>query len=100
MADWSKLQAPLSRERDRLHGEINAIAGLMPLLMKRRNGKPWTQQDLTELRGALRRLPAIAPYVVVLVLPGSYVLLPVLAWWLDRRREQRVACNGDNQTRG
>jgi hypothetical protein len=27
--------------------------------------------------------------LVVMALPGSFVALPVLAWWLDRRRQNR-----------
>jgi hypothetical protein len=63
----------------------------MPLLMKQRNGEPWTQEDLTELRVHLRSLSVIGPYALVVILPGSYVLFPLLAWWLDRRRQKRVA---------
>jgi len=28
----------------------------------------------------------ISRYLVVLVIPGGVLLLPALAWWLDRRR--------------
>jgi hypothetical protein len=63
----------------------------MPLLMKQRNGEPWTQEDLTELRVHLRSLSVIGPYALVVILPGSYVLFPLLAWWLDRHRQKRVA---------
>jgi hypothetical protein len=31
----------------------------------------------------------MGPYVALLVLPGGFALLPLLAWWLDRRREKR-----------
>lgn len=86
----STLQGPLARERERIRAEIYAIAGLMPLLMKQRNGKRWTQQDMTELRSRLRSLITISPYLVVVLLPGSYFLFPLLAWWLDRRRERRI----------
>ena len=75
----STLQGPLARERERIRAEIYAIAGLMPLLMKQRNGKRWTQQDMTELRSRLRSLITISPYLVVILLPGSYCLFPLLA---------------------
>jgi len=39
----------------------------------------------------LRRLSNISPYLVVLALPGSFILLPALAWWLDRRRHRSDA---------
>jgi hypothetical protein len=37
----------------------------------------------------MRRMSTISPYLVVLALPGSFLLLPVLAWWLDRRRNRQ-----------
>jgi uncharacterized Tic20 family protein len=39
----------------------------------------------------VRALAHLSPYLVVLVLPGSFIALPVLAWWLDRRRQNRDA---------
>ncbi len=75
-----------ARERQYLLQEIVQIKGAMPLLMKRRNQGRWTREDKTELRRHLVRLSRISPYLVTLALPGSFVLLPALAWWLDRRR--------------
>jgi hypothetical protein len=48
----------------------------------------WTPEDREELRVHLRRLSSISPYLLVLALPGSFLLLPALAWWLDRRRNR------------
>jgi hypothetical protein len=44
----------------------------------------------TALRSHLRRLTGISPYLVVLVLPGSILMLPLI-WWLERRRGQQRA---------
>lgn len=76
------------RERRALLAELTQVRGLMPLLMKRRNGQRWTRTELAELRAQLRRLRDLSPYLVVLVMPGGLVLLPALAWWLDRRRQR------------
>jgi hypothetical protein len=38
------------------------------------------------LKAHLRRLSSISRYLVVLAMPGGVLLLPALAWWLDRRR--------------
>jgi hypothetical protein len=62
------------------------VRELMPLLMKRRNRQPWSDDDRQELRLHLRRLRDVSPYIAVVVLPGGFAMLPVLAWWLDRRR--------------
>jgi hypothetical protein len=78
-----------SREKKHLLAEILQVRGLMPLLMKQRNKGKWTSEDLAELRAHLRRLSNLSPYLVVLALPGSFVMLPALAWWLDRRRNNK-----------
>ena len=77
-----------ARERRSLVSEMAQIRGLIPLLMKRRNRLPWTLDDRAALRGHLKRLSAISPYLMCFVMPGGLALLPALAWWLDRRRQQ------------
>ena len=77
------------RERRHLTGEILLARGLMPLLMKPRNRQRWSDEDRGELAVHLRRLSYISPYLVVMVMPGGMLALPVLAWWLDRRRNRR-----------
>ena len=62
--------------------------------MKRRNGKEWTRAEQTEIVSGLRRLAGLSPYLVTLALPGSVLLLPLLAWWLDRRRNGPRAISG------
>jgi hypothetical protein len=61
----------------------------MPLLMKPRNKQRWTREDRAELRAHVRRLSGLSPYLVLVVLPGAPLTLPLLAWWLDRRRQHR-----------
>ncbi|MBA2485553.1 MAG: hypothetical protein H0V35_05545 [Nitrospira sp.] len=87
--------AALSRERDRIRAEMQGIRGLLPLLMKPRNGSRWTPVELAQLRGHLRNLTSLSPYLLVLMAPGSFVLFPLLAWWLDLRRQKR---NNPGQT--
>ena len=79
------------RERRRLLAEIVQVKGLLPVLMKPRNKQKWTPEDRVAIRAHLRRLSRLSPYLVVLVMPGGFVVLPALAWWLDRRRNRRVA---------
>ena len=78
------------REKKYLLSEILQVKGLMPLLMKPRNKQRWTVEDKAELQVHLRRLSNISPYLIVLALPGSFILLPALAWWLDRRRNRSL----------
>lgn len=76
------------RERKALLAEMVQVSGLMPLLMKRRNKQKWSDVDLLELNAHLKRLSKLSPYIVVFVMPGGFAMLPVLAWWLDRRRQR------------
>jgi hypothetical protein len=78
------------RERKFLLSELVQVKGLMPVLMKRRNKQRWTPEDVEEIRAHLRRLSKLSPYLVILVMPGGFAVLPVLAWWLDRRRNRRI----------
>jgi len=78
------------RERKFLLSEMSQVKGLMPVLMKRRNKQNWTPEDIAEIRVQVRRISKITPYLVVVVMPGGFVVLPVLAWWLDRRRGKRA----------
>jgi hypothetical protein len=78
------------RERQLITAELVKVKGLMPLLMKRRNGGNWSVAERHELIEQLHALAYLSPYLVVLVLPGSFMALPVLAWWLDRRRQRRL----------
>ena len=84
-----KVLAAQNRERQQLLGEMVKVRGLMPLLMKSRNGANWTAAERAALQGQLRALAYLSPYLVIMVMPGSFVALPVLAWWLDRRRQNR-----------
>ena len=78
------------RERKFMLCELTQVGGLMPLLMKPRNKQKWTPQDKAELRAHFKRLSNLSPYFVALVMPGGFVVLPALTWWLDRRRDRRA----------
>ena len=77
-----------AREKQRLLSECVQVKGLMPLLMKPRNHQRWTAADKALLAVHLQRLSRISPYLVVLIMPGGFFILPALAWWLDRRRNR------------
>ena len=78
-----KFYAMVERERKFMLAEMSQVKGLMPLLMKPRNKQKWSAADKRELRVLLKRLSQVSPYIAVIV-------LPVLAWWLDRRRGRRA----------
>ena len=80
----------MDRERKYVLGEVVQVTGLMPLLMKPRNHQKWTPEDRRQIVEHLRRLSMVSPYLAVMVMPGSFVVLPALAWWLDRRRQNNL----------
>lgn len=86
---WRQIVASQRREARHILTELLAMRGLMPLLMKTRNGGRWTPAERLELVAHLRRLSNLSPYLLFLLLPGSALLLPLYAWWLDRRRVSR-----------
>jgi len=86
---WQQLLSSQRREIRRILTELLAMRGMMPLLMKARNGGHWSYEEKEEIIGHLRRMAHLSPYLLVLMLPGSVFLLPAYAWWLDRRRLNR-----------
>lgn len=84
----------MARERMRIRAKIFSVHGLMPVLMKPRNGQRWTRQDRAEIVAHLRMLTIISPYFILFGFPGSFWLLPMTAWWLDQRRQKREVKHG------
>ena len=85
----SRLAASQKRQAREFVADVVRMRGLMPLLMKRRNGGLWTADEKSELLAQMRILSRVSPYLLFLLLPGSVLLLPIYARWLDRRRRQR-----------
>lgn len=84
-----RLLAAQRRQMRQAVAEAVQMRGLMPLLMKNRNGGRWTGDEKAELLRQMRILWRLSPYLLFLLLPGSALLLPLYAGWLDRRRKAR-----------
>jgi hypothetical protein len=85
----SRLARSQKRQAREFVADIVRMRNLMPLLMKNRNGGCWTAEEKTELLAQMRILSRVSPYLLLLLLPGSVLLLPIYARWLDRRRGLR-----------
>ena len=72
-----------------IRSELSQVRGLIPILMKRRNGGQWSAEDRAVLLRDLRALSNLSPYLIPLIMPGGILMLPILAWWLDYRRNKR-----------
>jgi hypothetical protein len=88
VAAYRSIDNVTQREKKHLLQELRHVRHLMPLLTKRRNKQVWAREDKQALHIHLRRVSDIIPYLIVLALPASFLLLPALAWWLDRRRNR------------
>lgn len=70
--------------------DLYHIQGFMQLLMKPRNGMPWTAEDKAAIRTHLKSLASSLPWVALFTLPGGSLLLPLLAFHLDRRKKRKI----------
>ena len=84
-----QLMQAQKRQAGAVVGDLVRMRGLMPLLMKNRNGGAWSPEEKAELLDPMRRLSRVSPVLLLLLLPGSAILLPIYAWWLDRRDRPR-----------
>jgi|GEM_PF-417754 len=70
--------------------EVQQMSGFMRLLMKQRNTEAkWTSEDIAELKTYIRHLKSYMPLLTCFLLPGGFLLLPLLAARLDRRKSIR-----------
>lgn len=76
------------RENRRFRDELAHMRGAWPLLMKQRNGGTWTPEDKVHLKAMVRSASSVSPYLFIWAIPGSMLLLPFLAWFLDRQRKR------------
>lgn len=86
---WQQIVSSQRREARRLVAELIAVRGVMPLLMKARNGGRWTAGEKQELLVHLRRMALLSPY-----LPGS---VPFQGATFNSRAMPGVASPAHNQ---
>ncbi|MBF0329375.1 MAG: hypothetical protein HQL10_09470 [Nitrospirae bacterium] len=76
--------------RDLILSEGRFFNDFIKLVFKERNSsEKWTDEELRLLRRHLKHLSVYIPGLVVFFLPGSMLLLPVLAEAIDRRKNIR-----------
>lgn len=77
------------REQSRFRKELATMRGsVMWLLRQRRQGR-WSAEERERLRGVMRSASSVSPYLLIWAVPGSLLLLPFMAWFIDRRRTAR-----------
>ena len=83
------LLAGNSREKNRFKRDIATIRGSVVFLARQRRQGQWTAHERQHLREVMRTASSVSPYLVIWVVPGSMLLLPFLAWFIDHRRKRR-----------
>ena len=78
-----------TREKKRFVSELVQIRGAWPLLMKQRNGGKWTTEEKNKLKMMVQSASNVSPYLFICAIPGSMLLLPFLAWFLDKQRRKK-----------
>ena len=78
-----------SREKSRLRREMATMKGSVTWLVQQRRQGNWTAQERAHLRDVMRSASSVSPYLFIWVIPGSMLLLPFLAWFLDQQRKRR-----------
>ena len=76
-----------SREKSRFKREMATIRGSVVWLVRQRRQGQWTAHERAHLRAMMRTASSVSPYLVIWVVPGSLLLLPFLAWFIDHRRK-------------
>ena len=79
-----------SREKTRFKRDIATIRGSVVWLARQRRQGQWTAHEREHLREVMRTASSVSPYLLIWVVPGSMVLLPFLAWFIDHRRKRHL----------
>lgn len=72
-----------------IRDELNQARGLIPLLMKRRNGGQWNIEERANLLRDLRTLSGLSPYLIPILTLCGIFMYPLVVCWMDRLRNQR-----------
>ena len=86
--EWfSAFLAGNHREKTRLKRELATLKGSVVWLVRQRRYGSWSTQERDHLRKIMRSASSVSPYLLIWVVPGSMLLLPFLAWFIDHRRK-------------
>lgn len=78
-----------SREKTRFKRDMATIRGSVVWLARQRRQGQWTAHEREHLREVMRTASSVSPYLLIWVVPGSMLLLPFLAWFIDHRRKRQ-----------
>lgn len=93
--DREALKGILAKYRKRILKEIDSAKDLTSLLMKGTQ-RGWTKGELLKIKNHFVILGKKIPIFMVFLLPGGFILLPLLVEVLDRRKNN-VPVSGDRR---
>ncbi|WP_235492210.1 hypothetical protein [Paracidovorax avenae] len=77
------------REQGRFRQELATMRGSVAWLLRQRRQGRWSAEERERLRGLMRSASSVSPYLLIWAVPGSMLLLPFMAWFIDWRRGAR-----------
>ncbi len=90
------IRSQLKKNKDLILNEVRHVDGFFQLLMKQRNtGAKWSPSEKAQLKQYLRRLVGYAPVLCIFLLPAGFLLIPLLAEVIDRRKRSRRPGEGE-----
>jgi hypothetical protein len=78
-----------SREKTRIQRELGTLKGSAVWLVQQRRQGHWSAEERVRMRSMMRSASSVSPYLLVWVIPGSMLVLPLMAWYLDKQRKRR-----------
>ena len=78
-----------SREKSRLKREVATMKGSVVWLVQQRRQGHWNAEERAHLRDVMRSASSVSPYLFIWVIPGPMLILPFMAWVLDKQRKRR-----------
>jgi hypothetical protein len=86
LPDREILKKQLLKYRGMILEKVQSVNNLMALLMK---GSPrkWTRKEKEEIKAHFLQLSKSIPLLMVFLLPGGFILMPLLLEMIDRRKK-------------
>lgn len=73
-----------------IYSEADKMNDFMYVLMKQRNKRgKWTEEEIGKLRQQVSVLSVKVPFSIIVIYPLGFMLMPLLAALLDRRKAPR-----------
>ena len=82
-------RAALINQLDSAYIEMATLKGSVVWLVQQRRQGQWDAAERAHLREVMRSASSVSPYLFVWAIPGSMLILPFMAWFLDLQRKRR-----------